>query len=293
MNFIYFNGKYLPEKAARISPLSSAAMIGEGVFTSTLVENGKVLFFDEHIARLKKHAEILSLDFFDITLEEINTLIRKNKMGQGKWRLRLTLFSKQPMEKRIRDARRKLKPSDFMITLSSLPLEDQNKVILCVYPEVITTPFNKVKTLNYLSRFYLKNYALSRGFDDILTLNNSKKILESSFSNIFWLDKDEIFLPDRSLPYFSGICLNYLIKKFNIEGYKIREGLFEVHDIPSSAHVYLCNSVRKVIPVVQIEKRHFEIHSNPFSGFFTSSASKEEAGVYSKESTISLVEMGL
>lgn len=255
MTIVFFNGIFIKENEAKIDATSRGALLGEGVFTSTLVEEGKILFFKEHIARLEKNAKSLGIKSKEIKIEDILVLISKNNFEKGSYRLRITLFSKEKYSNNFSD----LSSSDLLIAIYPLSKENNKSLKLCLYKEGICQPFYNIKTLNYLDRFFLKKWALEKGFDDSLVLGLKSEILEASFSNIFWIEEKRFFLPSRSLPYFKGIILDFLIKYFFSLGYEIVEGHYKISHIPKRANVYLCNSVKKIMNVSQIGNQRFDV----------------------------------
>lgn len=264
MTTVFFNGQFIDETLATIPATSRAGLFGEGVFTTMLVDDGEVQFFESHLSRLKKDAGFIGLTFPKIDIEDVKTLISINNLKRGKARLRITLFSNETAK--FDSCKLKngcfppsfLKPVDILIHLIPIESEEHKDLELCIYPEVVSTSLSKVKTLNYLNRFIIKKHAIERGFDDALVLGPENMVLETSFSNILWIDKTTVFLPDSSLPYFRGTTLDLVLKELSISGYRICEGFFELKDIPESAYVYLCSSLKKFICVRRIEERIFQ-----------------------------------
>jgi len=261
MTIVFFNGQFIEENLAKIPATSRAGLFGEGVFTTMLVDDGELQFFESHLSRLKKDAEFIGLAFPKIDVEDVKTLISINNLKKGKARLRITLFSKETAKFDTCKSKKGssfLKPVDILIHLIPIEPEEQKDLELCIYPEVVSTSLSKVKTLNYLNRFIIRKHAIERGFDDALVLGPENMVLETSFSNILWIDKTTVFLPDSSLPYFRGTTLDLVLKELSISGYTICEGFFELKDISENAFVYLCSSLKKITCVCRIEKRIFQ-----------------------------------
>lgn len=262
MTVVFFNGEFLEEREANISATSSAALFGEGVFTTMFVEEGKVADFPQHLARLEKDANFLGLELPKIEPKDINKLISLNNAMRGTFRLRITLFSKEKAELFFRSKNgsspvNKLKTCDFLINLAPYSSIEKKSYRLCIYPDIVSTPISRIKSLNYLERFVFQKYALEHGFDDALILGPKNKILETSFANIFWIEGQKLFLPHASLPYFRGTTLGLVLTRLS-PFYKICEGFFELQDISDNANVYLCSSLKKIASVSQIESRVFE-----------------------------------
>jgi branched-subunit amino acid aminotransferase/4-amino-4-deoxychorismate lyase len=258
---VFFNGDFIDHSVAKISAVSSASLFGDGVFTTTLIENGKALFLNDHISRIKKHGFFLGLDV-DVNKKNIEKLIDENNAQKGRWRLRITVFAKREFSLDLKKDKR----SDILMTLYPILEEEKQSVTLVVYPNHVSYPLYNIKTLSYLNRFYLRDYAIKKGFDDALVLGPDKEILEGSFFNVFFVLQETLFIPKKSLPYFYGITLKNVVKKALEKGYKVKEGIFKLEELTGFENFYLCNSVKKIIPISKIGSKCFFVKKS-FIGF--------------------------
>ena len=80
---IYVNGKYYPRDKAKISVFDSSVLLGDGVWTSGRIYNGKFIFLKEHLDRLYKDLKLISIKLH-LNRKELTQIINKtiiiNKM---------------------------------------------------------------------------------------------------------------------------------------------------------------------------------------------------------------------
>ncbi len=232
--YVWLNGKILPEKEAKISALDRGFLVGEGVFTTMLLEEGKIPFFSAHLQRLKEHAQKIGILCPEITLAMIRDLACANKAETGVFRLRATVSATACL---------------LMLQKKDPP---SSPFRLTVYPEGIQHPLSRIKTLCYLERFFLLSYAKERGFDDCVTLNPEGYVLEASFANLFWMKGRTLFYPARSLPYLFGISLSHILQAAQGAPLSVEECLAKPGDLRGSS-LYLCNCIQGFQPVRQLE----------------------------------------
>ena len=124
---------------------------------------------------------------------------------------------------------------------------------LCVYPEPIARPVSRFKTLSYLDRLWIKEYARSLGCADALTTNGKGYVLETAFSNIFWRMKEGLYIPDPALELLYGISLKVVEKVAKSLNLAVHYVCSSLQDIPKDAQLFTCNALSGPCPVVEVE----------------------------------------
>jgi 4-amino-4-deoxychorismate lyase len=245
---VLFNNKLVDEKDANISALDRGFLFGDGVFTTLVVDNGKILFFEEHNKRLLEHSKKIDMEFIGLDKNLLKELIIKNNATEDKYRLRISISRGAKFSYDIP----KSDSGTFIAFLSKFENTDKTSMNLTIYPHSISSSIADVKTLSYFERFWIKNYAKKNGFDDCLVLSCDNFILEAAFANVFWIKDDVLFYPDKTLPYLQGITLGYILKAAkdcNIEVKPIKAKLDDLKD----AYVYMSSSTLDFIPVNKID----------------------------------------
>lgn len=204
--------------------------ISKGIFTTIYLKDGVPEYLEEHLERLSLHQKWVGIQTTLPSLEDIDEAIDKKNARQGSYRLKVILT-----------------PENYRIEITPYIPPPQKPLSLIVEKILPDALFNRIKPVDYHQRIALKEGALNKGFDDVLTIDPQGIVLEASMANIFWIEGKTLYTPDRALPILSGIYLNHLIKN---GPFKCVEGKFTVSDICGS--VYLCNALTHAQPVKSV-----------------------------------------
>lgn len=242
-NWVFLNHQFVLKEKAFIPISDQGFLFGEGVFTTICVNEGVCELFGAHMNRLETHLKELQFPPYLIEKEWIKELIQRNHANQGCWRLKIILTG-------LRE-NTKTKISTVLMTLEPYQ-KSFSSAKLCFFPECFESPIARVKSMSYMINRMALQYANNQGYEDAIFRNIEKIILETSFSNLFWIEEGICYVPDHSLPYLKGVFLNSLLKLFSFP-----VNFVQTKQISSKAHVYMCNSLLHVCPVVEIEGKKF------------------------------------
>jgi 4-amino-4-deoxychorismate lyase len=190
-----------------------------------------------------------------LDVEWIKELINLNSATKGIWRLKMLITGGDQPTLRL-----PLRQSiTQLFTLRPYSLSPFTPCRLSLFPDCIHKPTAKLKTLAYLDRLFIYDYAQLKGYDDAVVCNHEGYLLETAFANIFWIDDQSIFFPDPGLGYLDGILLNQILKNIDLPIQFFKGG---IEDIPHGSSVYTSNSLTHVRPVIEIDHRYFPRHVN-------------------------------
>jgi 4-amino-4-deoxychorismate lyase len=248
MLYVLLNGSLLLEDQARIPVTDRGFLLGDGAFITMKVMNGRIEAFSRHISRLYAYCQGLQIFPPKIDLGGIQELISKNNADAGTWRLKIVVSGgNSPLLN--------LSPRSYGQCLVALKPYKNSKpeTRLTLYPQVIQRPSSYFKTLSYLDRLFVAQYALDQGFDDALVLDANGHILEASFSNIFWRIDKTLFVIHSDLPFLDGVYLELIQQAARSMGMLIERVRESVESIPLNAHFFLCNSLKGISPVIALK----------------------------------------
>lgn len=243
--WVYLNGNFLLEKNAFIPITDRGFLFGEGIFTTLRVHQGKCELLSPHLARLQRQVETLGFAMPTIDKLIIQELIERNHAFQGTWRLKIILSVQNNKSRKC---------GTVLVTLHPYESRLSDVARLCVFPHPIESPLAHLKSLSYLDHLYVKEYARQKDYEDALTMNSAGSILETGSSNIFWIDQETCFVPDLQLPYLKGVFLTSILSRLSLPIVFVKS---TIDQIQSSAHLYLCNSLTHIRPVISLEQRLF------------------------------------
>lgn len=263
MAIINLNGDFFNDEAKVLSVNNRAFRYGDALFETIRCYDGKALFLDEHLSRLKKGTKTLKMDFqasFNTIWlrNQISTLIEKNNIKNDA-RIRLTVFREdgglyapESNETGYLIEAKELEYTGFVLNPKGLTIG--------IYDE-FKKPVNAISNLKSTNCVYSIQagiYAKENKLDDCLLVNNENYISEAISSNVFIVKNNEVFTPELESACVDGIMRKQIIKIINQLGLKIHETKLNVKDIQSADEVFLTNAIVGVKWVGELNKTFFQ-----------------------------------
>jgi len=243
MGISFCNGQFIDENEPCIPLTDRGFLFGDAIFTSIKVVNGIPQLVEAHFTRLKTQCEALRIVPPELTLTDIDHLILKNMATQGVWRLKMIITGGNEPSLNLQ----KRKFGKFLMTMSEVHQNIPDNFRLTVFPMPICKPTARLKSLSYLDRLFVMDYAISHGFDDAIVLSVEGFLLETAFSNIFWINGPDVYIPDPNLDLMMGVTLTDHIEVLKNSGHTIHYVKQRLEDIAPSSQIFICNSIKEIV----------------------------------------------
>ena len=268
---VYVNGKFVPEKEAKISIFDSALMFGDMVFEMTRSFNKKQFKLKEHIDRLYSSIEHVKIPI-NISKKEMEeicyTTIEKNESvfsESDEHRLMINV-SRGPLSIYSEIFDHKLEPTimvaDFPLKLTVQGMGELfdtgiNAVIpkQRAIPEELLDP--KVKNRSRLH--YMMANIQTAEFEGEnnwpLLLDPDNFVAEGSGDNFFIVKNDELYTPEpRNI--LVGISRNYIFELAKKLGIVFHETNLEVKDVENADEAFMTATPFCMLPVTSLHKKN-------------------------------------
>ncbi len=244
--WVFLNGEFQPEEIAKIPISDRGFLFGEGIFTTIRVHQGQCELFPGHLERLQSQARTLGFEFEMSNFDWIGELIKRNNASEGIWRLKIILTASCDNNS--------IKLGTLLATLHPFQGKTSELCKLCLFPLPFVAPLAQLKSLSYLDHLYVRKYGEQQGCHDAIATSEQGFLLETGCSNLFWIDQGLLWVPDPKLPYLKGVFLQSILPQLPIT---VRPVEATLDDVPSTASVYMCNSLTHARPVLSIEQKSF------------------------------------
>ncbi len=237
--WVLVNRSLMEEKATTLQCLNRGLQVGDSVFTTIRAQDGKLLFWPQHVERLTKDAHTFGLTFNSQGLyEAIQHLLEHENLTQGLTRVRITLT-------RTSEYRgiRLTGTEEALEIISATPITPRNSNVHVIISNWKCNPnltLSMTKHNGYQANQLALMEAVAQGFDDALLINHAGNIVSGTCANIFVRLKGETHwktprLQEGALP---GIIRHYLLSQDNVH-----EGTITPHNIQNIEAAFLTNSV--------------------------------------------------
>jgi aminodeoxychorismate lyase len=262
MSYFNFNGKILAADTATIGPENRGLRYGDGLFETIKMTNGKLLFEDDHFARLWKGLTILQFDlpkhFSPENLQEQIVALAKKNEHTASARIRLNVFRG---DGGLYDAVNH--SPNYFIQSWQLPESNRslnsNGLVLGIYSDAKKTydVLSNLKHNNYLPYLMGALHAKKQKWNDAIILNSADRICDTTIANVFIIKDEIIYTPSLTEACVAGVMRNYIIRNSKTAGFDLIEKEVTIEDVLQADEVFITNTIRNIQWVQSINDRTY------------------------------------
>jgi 4-amino-4-deoxychorismate lyase len=114
------------------------------------------------------------------------------------------------------------------------------------------------KSMSYAENMAAQDAAIAGGADDALLVAHDGTVLEAPTANVFWREGDSLLTPSLQLPILAGVTRALVLE---IAEQATSEGVYPLARLLEADEVFLCSSIREVMPVASVDGRLFALGS--------------------------------
>lgn len=188
--------------------LDQGFAFGKGVFETIKVVQGKALFLEEHMDRLAKGLEFLSID--KQVSEEVEKFISNE--GKKSYALKIMVSDKNTIFETRKDT--------YNQATRDRGLDFGRTEVL----KNSTSSLIYHKTLCYYENILELEKAREAGFDEVLFVNERGLVTEGAISNVFFVSGSKILTPEIPSGLLPGTMRQFIIDEYGAEEVRIEEG---------------------------------------------------------------------
>jgi branched-subunit amino acid aminotransferase/4-amino-4-deoxychorismate lyase len=250
--FLLHNERICETTDKVLSPGQVGLLSGWGVFSTLRVAGGVLFAWERHWARMKRDATLLRVPFPEDSRDvraRLLSLVRANNAGNAVMRVSVVRnrgrFWQAPGVERAYD----------LIAFTADLTDWGRGVRLAVAPQArhAASMFAGAKILSWGVNLALLEDAQSRGFDEVILLNEHGEVSECTSANIFIVEGDHVFTPPLQSGCLPGVTRDVLLTEIAVAGIEIGERTLRVSDLERADEVLITSSTRNLLPVVSIE----------------------------------------
>lgn len=262
---ISVNGRLVPRAQAVVSVFDSAFIAGDGVWEGLRLHKGRLLFLDEHMARLERASRAIGLDIgLDLAdlSGRIKSLLDANRMTDGV-HLRL-MVSRGEKSSPSQDPAMTIGPPTIVIIAEYKvphPSLATKGLTLATVSTRATDPDQFDMRLNSHSRLPLimaLQEARRAGADEALMLDKRGFIASCNATNFFHVAGLEV-RTSRPTRCFAGITRAKVIGLCAAEAIPLASGDFSSYDLADAEEAFVTGTFGGITPVAAIDGRKLTV----------------------------------
>jgi len=258
---VFLNGKFLPEADAVVPLNDRGFLLGDGLFETVRVANGKPFRFAQHMERLAAGADFLKikLPFTPVELQKfVGKLIALNQLPESVLRLTLTRGSG------VRGY--STKGADQPVLAMTLhPLPPSSALPWSLITSSLHIPAGDglaaFKTTSKVLNVLARAEAEAGGADEALLLNTSGEVMETAGGNIFWISCGQVCTVPTGRGILPGVTRAVVFEICKQLDLNTREFFATPEHLRQAEGLFVTQTVLGIVPVIALD--HIPIASSP------------------------------
>jgi branched-chain amino acid aminotransferase len=254
--FVWINEELSPLSQARISVEDRGFLYGDGFFETLRAEDGRVLFLEEHLERLRASVRAFRINFPDQVpwRDRLTKLLAANGLPRGTAAVKILLTRGQATGLGLPDS-----PAPTLVIwarpyLPPGPEEYETGWPAAVFPERRTTFIGSHKSLNYLFYLAARQYALDQGAREAVILEADGLVSEGAATSLI-VAHDDRFLTPTAPSALPGVTVAVLARALERRGRNLEQAPLGLSQVQEAEGLWLANSLMGVMPVSSLEAK--------------------------------------
>ena len=248
---VFLDGRFIPEESASISVFDRGFLLGDGLFETVRVANGRPFRFAQHLERLSRGADFLKIRL-PFPLEQIHRfaaqLIEQNQSSAAILRLTLT----RGPGKRGYSIIGADRPTLAMV-LHPVPEAVEEPLQWSLVTSSFRIPAGDglaaFKTTSKILNVLARAEAEERGADEALLLNTKGEVVETAGGNIFWIHQGRVCTVPTECGALPGITRAVALEVCHSLGLKTDKQIITPEQLREAEGIFVTQSALGIIPV--------------------------------------------
>ncbi len=253
---VFLNGNFLPEADAVVPLNDRGFLLGDGLFETIRVAQGRPFRLAQHLERLARGADYLKIKL-PFTAKEIQKfageLIGKNNLPDAVLRVTLT----RGPGARGYSTKGADQPT-LALTLQPLPPENGGEPLLW---SLVTSSFripasdalSSFKSTSKILNVLARAEAEEKGADEALLVNTNGEVAETAGGNIFWIYRDKICTVPTGRGVLPGITRAVVLEICQALGLETNKRVIKPEMLRNAEGIFVTQSALGLIPVAAFD----------------------------------------
>lgn len=240
----YINGEFVKDE--RVSIRDLGFLRGYGVFEYLRTYNGKLFHLKEHLKRLEHSAEMIGIKL-PKSLAEIGEIAETLVINECTIRIIVTGGISPDG----------ITPVQSALYVMMYPLVEQPRQPIRLMSTSLQRFLPEAKTLNYISAIMALKDAQGKGAHEALYVSESKEILETTTSNIFFVKGNRIITSDSS-NILRGIT-RAIVMRLAQDDFLVEQRPIFYDELGTFEEAFTTSSIKEIVTISQIDSHNFEV----------------------------------
>ncbi len=259
VKLLWVNNRLVPVEKAALDPRDRGFTLGDGLFETIRVRDGRPLLLDLHLARLRAGAGRIGLSRVpdDETLSgAIRMTLEANGLSDAA--VRLTVSRGVPANRGLSS---KPEPAPSLVVhaqpFAGYPAELYSRGLRAAtssIPRNERSPLARIKALSYLDNVLARREADASGVDEALMLNTAGHLACASAANLFLARGETLLTPDPESGVLPGTVRGLVLAELAPQmGLTAVERTVRTEELATADEAFLTSALLGVMPLTEVD----------------------------------------
>ena len=259
--FSYSNGSFIPSYKAKVSINDRSFHFADAVYEVVTVYNFRMLFWKDHISRLKKSLNLLDIKFkkdLNSLFYKCEELIKRNYLKEGI----IYIHISRGIAKRNHNWAPDIKPSLIISCTHKKTFDIDAKKISLISSNDTRWDNCHIKTVSLLANVLLKQKALKKNAFECLMVDDNGYITEATTSNIWIIKNNTLITTPLTSNILAGVTRKKLLELLRSIKIKVLERKFKEKDVFTADGVFITNSSAIILEANKLNNKKLNVNEN-------------------------------
>lgn len=257
MGTVFLNGEYLPREDACISVEDRGFLLADGVYEVTAAYDGRLVWLDRHLARLRRGLDVLRIEVDLGPLPGVHErLLEENGLEDAPYAkvylqvtrgpaVRTHAFPGEATEPTVFAAARRWSPPE--------PAEWEEGFSAVTVPDRRGSR-SDVKTIALVANVLAQQTAVDAGADEAILVREGVAI-EGAHANLWAVRDGTVLTHPKTNHVLPGITRDVVLQLAADAGHPVEQRPVQVEELESVDELFLTGTTTEVRPVTELDGR--------------------------------------
>ena len=273
---VWVNGRLVDGREPQVSAFDHGLLVGDGVFETLRVYDGRPFAWRRHLDRLEVSASGLGLPVPDREqlLDAARAVLEANGLREARLRITVT-GGVQPLG----SERRETAPTVVVAASEVRAVESTIAVVVAPWVRNDRGATAGLKTISYAENVRALAYAHARHAGEAILANTRDELCEATGSNVFVVRDGVLCTPPASSGCLLGVTRALVIELCHELSIECREVALPIGALGSAREAFLTSTVREVQAITTVDGHPLALET----GSVTSRLAKEFATLVARD----------
>jgi branched-chain amino acid aminotransferase len=262
--YVHHNGRMQPIEQVRLSPGQAGLMAGWGLFSTLRISHGVPFAYERHWRRLARDAARTHVPFpfdADRVRAQLMELVRANEVAEGTARI-YAIYNQFGFWQSDEQAPQ----VDLLLYTAGLPPHHEpGRLDLREQGRHAASPLAGVKVTSWLNNVWNYAEAQSRGFNEVVLLNERGEVAECTAANIFCVRRGAVETPPLASGCLEGVTRGLLLELAPPAGVPFVERTLYPEDLFSADEIFITSTNRSLLGIGEIAGHTYAAAPGPIT----------------------------